>query len=278
MGQTVEARRDGYAIHVTVDGRPFTSYRFDPDQKYPYLWPLNGPLTGQSVTTETSEPYPHHRSLFFACDRVNGANFWQDGNERGQIVSEDARVDQSGQEAVITDTCLWRVPGQEPIVRDVRRIRITAPSPTLRLLDFEIRLEPLVDVRIEKTNHSLFSARMVPELSVESGGTLVNAEGRNGETETFGVPSPWCDFYGTRDGQTEGLAILQHPDNRWFPAPWFTRDYGFFSPTPMHWLGDEGLTLPRGEILTLRYRVIVHAGTTQEAEIARLAADYTGKE
>ncbi|GAF95919.1 unnamed protein product, partial [marine sediment metagenome] len=36
-------------------------------------------------------------------------------------------------------------------------------------------------------------------------------------------------YSGTRDGITEGIAILQHPDNRWFPAKWFTRDYGFFS-------------------------------------------------
>jgi hypothetical protein len=97
-------------------------------------------------------------------------------------------------------------------------------------------------------------------LSVKSGGTLINAEGKTSEKGTWGVASPWCDYTGTRAGVTEGIAILQHPGNRWFPAKWFTRDYGFFSPTPMNWLKDGRLELAKGETLTLRYRVVVHAG------------------
>jgi hypothetical protein len=88
------------------------------------------------------------------------------------------------------------------------------------------------------------------------------------------VPSPWCDYSGTRNSVTEGLAIFQHPDNRWYPAPWFTRDYGFFSPTPMNWLPGDQLDLPKGEKLTLRYRVVVHAGDARQANIASLFDAY----
>ncbi|MBI3119236.1 MAG: PmoA family protein, partial [Candidatus Hydrogenedentes bacterium] len=165
-------------------------------------------------------------------------------------------------------------PGQAPVLRDARRISISAPSTLLRLIDFDITLEALTPVRIEKTNHSLFSARVVPELSVQAGGTLVNAEGKRGEPETFGVPSPWCDYSGTRDGKVEGLAIFQHPANRWYPAPWFTRDYGFFSPTPMYWLEGDHLDLEQGERLRLRYRVVVHGGALEHEEIATLFREY----
>jgi hypothetical protein len=115
---------------------------------------------------------------------------------------------------------------------------------------------------------------MVPELSVKSGGTLVNAQGQKSEKGTWGVPSPWCDYSGTRDGVTEGLAIFQHPGNRWYPTPWFTRDYGFFSPTPMYWLENDRLDLPQGQPLTLQYRVVVHTGNTQGAQIASLFETY----
>lgn len=65
---------------------------------------------------------------------------------------------------------------------------------------------------------------------------------------------------GTRDGGlTEGLAIFSHPSNRWSPPTWFTRDYGFFSPTPMYWLPGDELRLASGEKIALRYRVVVHA-------------------
>lgn len=260
---------------ISVDGALFTAYKFADSQKYPYFFPVNGPASSQSVTTETSEPYPHHHSLFFGCDRVNGGNYWQDANGRGQILSQGPKiVEAKGSRVVFTDECLWQQPGQEPVIRDTRRIVITAPGPTLRHIDFEITLDPQVDVFIEQTNHSLFSARMRPELSVASGGVLINAEGAKSEAGTFGVASPWCDYSGAREGVTEGLAILQHPSNRWYPSKWFTRDYGFFSPTPMYWPEGQGTALPKGQKLTLRYRVTVHAGDVAAADIAGLFKQY----
>ena len=73
--QSLKATLDGNQVSVTIEGKLFTAYKFDTAQKYPYFWPVNGPASGQSVTTETSEPYPHHHSLFFGCDRVNGGNY-----------------------------------------------------------------------------------------------------------------------------------------------------------------------------------------------------------
>jgi len=273
--QELAARLEDKQVVITVGDRLFTCYKFADDQKYPYFYPVNGPLTGNSVTTETSEPYPHHHSLFFGCDRVNGGNYWQEANARGQIISQGPRIIRDGGERVMfTDRCLWKQPDKDPIIEDRRWITVAAPSQTLRVIDFRITLNPLVDIEILKTNHSLFSARMVPGLSVQSGGTLVNAEGLTGEKGTFGVASPWADYSGTRDGKTEGLAILQDPRNRWFPAKWFTRDYGFFSPTPMYWLEGDKLDLRAGEGLTLSYRVIVHAGNHEQADIPALWTEY----
>ncbi len=271
----VEAKMEKNQVVVTVGGQVFTCYKFDTAQKYPYFWPVNGPASGKSITTETSEPYPHHHSLFFGCDRVNGGNYWQEANERGQILSQRPKiVEASGSRVVFTDVGLWKQPGKEPVIRDQRQIVITAPTESLRFIDFTITLEPLTDIRILKTNHSLFSARVVPELAVTAGGTLVNAEGKTGEKGTFGIASPWCDYYGTRAGVTEGIAILQHPSDRWYPAQWFTRDYGFFSPTPMNWLPGDKLEIPKGEKLTLNYRVVVHSGDTQRAGIPALFDAY----
>ena len=273
--QKVAAKIEKEKIVVNVDGKLFTCYKFAGSQKYPYFWPVNGPLSGKSITTETSEPYPHHHSLFFGCDRVNGGNYWQDVNERGQILSQGPEIiEAAGQRIVLTDTCLWKQPGKEPVIEDTRRITISAPNKDLRYIDFKITMTPLVDIEILKTNHSLFSARVVPELSVQAGGTLINAYGDTCEKGTFGIASPWCDYSGTRDGVTEGIAILQNPKNCWFPSKWFTRDYGFFSPTPMNWLEGDKLNLAKGEKLTLEYRVIVHAGNAETANIAGLFNQY----
>ncbi len=264
-------------IIVRVNDETFTCYRFGGGQKYPYFYPVNGPITGRSVTTESSLPYPHHRSLFLGCDRVNRGNYWQEGNELGQIVSRGPRVVKNGPETVqILDECDWRMPGENPIITDTRNIRIGAPSRDLRVIDFNVVLTAAVDIRIERTNHALFSARVEPELSVRSGGTLVNAEGAAAEKGTFGVSSAWCDYSGKHCGVAEGIAIFDSPRNPWFPCKWFTRDYGFFSPTPMEWLTPEGLSVKQGTKLQLEYRVIVHAGDARHADIDGLYREWAG--
>jgi hypothetical protein len=133
----------------------------------------------------------------------------------------------------------------------------------------------LMDVTIEKTNHSLLSIRMDPDLAVINGGVMINAEGDKGESETFGKRSPWMDYYGKRMGKSEGLAILQHPSNLWYPAPWFTRDYGFFSPTPMYWPENgETTQFSKGDVLRLRYRILIHEGDHNSAGIETLFEAY----
>jgi hypothetical protein len=272
----ITAVKVGSKINVTIDGKYFTSYIFSEDEKYPFFYPVNGPLSGGSVTSMRNGEYPHHSSLFFGCDLVNGGNWWQEGLERGRIISVNAEITkQGGDTLIITDECIWSRPGAVSPIRDTRKYIITAPSSTARQIDVEIIMEMLTDVHIKKTNHSLFSARMAADLSVKNGGTMINAEGAMSEKDTFGKKSAWIDFYGKRGNFTEGLAIMQHPTNPWYPSPWFTRDYGFISPTPMYWPEDDKETfMKKGTILTLRYRVLVHAGDHKEAKIAEEFEKY----
>jgi hypothetical protein len=254
-------------IIVRIDNETFTCYRYGEGQKYPYFYPVVGPSSGISVTTESSLPYPHHRSLWFACDKINGGNYWQEGNERGQIISHGAKIIENSSEIIrIEDNCVWKQPEDDPIISDQRIITITAPAKDKRIIDFKIKLIALTDITVLKTNHSLFSARMHPQLSVVNGGKLINAEGLSGEKSTAGVQSAWIDYYGNRFGLIEGLAIFDSPKNIWFPSRWFTRDYGFFSPTNMNWL-EKDARFKKGEVLEFEYRVIAHSGNTEDADI-----------
>lgn len=265
----ITAETVGDKIEFRVDGNLFTSYILSEFEKYPFFFPVNGP-SNASVTSMRNANYPHHSSLFFGCDRVNEGNYWQEGLERGQIISLRADIlETGGDKAVIENECIWRRPGADAPIKDKRKITVSIPSKDKYIIDFDVIMEMLMDVNIEKTNHSLFSGRMDPDLAVINGGTMINAEGETAEKGTFGKRSAWIDFYGARQGKTEGMAIIQHPSNKWFPTPWFTRDYGFFSPTPMYWPeNDKNTTLKKGEQIKLRYRVIVHSGNHTEAGIA----------
>jgi hypothetical protein len=272
----ITAERAGSKINVIIDNKYFTSYIFSSDEKYPFFYPVNGPLSGGSVTSMRNGEYPHHSSLFFGCDLVNGGNYWQEGLERGRIISVNPVIEKQGADTVIiTDECIWSRPGALSPVKDLRKITITSPSSSVSQIDVEIIMEMLIDVTIRKTNHSLFSVRMAADLSVKNGGTMINAEGMKSEKDTFGKNSPWIDYYGKRGDFIEGVAIFQHPSNPWYPSPWFTRDYGFMSPTPMYWPENGTDTfIKKGSILTLRYRVIVHSGDYNQAKIAELFEKY----
>ena len=265
----VTAEQVGDKIEIRINGTLLTNYILSEDEKYPFFFPVNGPSKA-SVTSMRNANYPHHSSLFFGCDRVNGGNYWQEGLARGQIISLRADILETGKDrAVIENECIWKRPGADAPIKDKRTITVTAPSKDKFQIDFDITMETLLDVTIQKNNHSLFSGRMDPDLAVTNGGTMINAEGATGEKGTFGQRSPWMDYHGKRMGKIEGMAIMQHPSNEWFPAPWFTRDYGFFSPTPMYWPENGStITLKKGVQIKLRYRVLVHSGNHIEADIA----------
>ena len=275
----VSAVKIGQRIDVTVGDQFFTSYRFYEDEKYPFFFPVNGPLSGGSVTSMRNGTYPHHSSLFFGCDRVNGGNYWQEGLDRGRIISLGARILQSGGEkVVIEDECIWKRPDAEAPIKDKRLITVSSPGEKLYQLDFEVEMEMLMDVNILKTNHSLFSARIAEDLTVKQGGVMLNSEGQRGEKDTFSARAAWLGFYGQRNTGYEGIVIMQHPSCRWFPSPWFTRDYGFMSPTPMYWPENgEQTSLKKGEVVKLKYRVLVFGGTPEEAGIQALYNKYASE-
>jgi hypothetical protein len=270
----------GPQIWIRYDNRPLTCYRAHRSQKYPYLYPLAGPVSGLSLTDETTLPYPHHRSLFFGCDRVNGGNYWQEGYETGQILSTGPKLAKEAKDlVVITDACDWQKPGGPVILKDERNLAVTAPSDRLRMVEWMITLNAVEAISVQKTNHSLFSMRAALDITPKGGGNLVNAEGITGEKGTAGVKSAWCDFYGKRAAMpqvVEGIAIFDHPRNPWAPTPWFTRDYGFASPTPLNWL-EKPWTIAAGNSVTFRYAVVLHSGDPAEADLSGLYKTWAAK-
>ncbi|MCB9767616.1 MAG: PmoA family protein [Candidatus Omnitrophica bacterium] len=273
--QELTAVKGEERIDVAIDGELFTSYRHPSDWKFPYLYPLIGPYTGKTITIEKGVGHPHHRSLYFAIDKVNGGNYWQEGLERGRMVSQGPKVVETGDRVVITDVCDWERDGAPSPVRDYRRVTIEARSHSIRTIQFDIEIEFKIDTEVLPSNHALFSAEVLPELSAQFAGKIVDAEGNVDEAGTFGVKSVWCDYSGERNGIDEGVAILQHPSNPCFPWQNFTRDYGFMSPTPMYWIPEEGLHYKAGDKVAMSFLVVVHGGTPKEADIDSIYREWS---
>jgi len=265
----------GPRIWIRLGEDVLTCYRAHPSQKYPYFYPLVGPVSGLPLTVETSDPYPHHRSLWLACDKVNGGNYWQEGYGQGQIVSKGPTVaTPEANRVVITDACAWKRPGAPSPCQDSRIFEFSR-SGRGYTLDVEIRWTALENMTIPRTNHSLFSMRAATDLAATGGGTLMSASGAAGADATFGKPAKWMAFFGKRrgDGPVEGIAIMDHPENMDGQTPWFTRDYGFASPTPLYFR-EKAFMLPKGETVILRYRVAAFTGDPQAAGLDDLYKNW----
>lgn len=284
-------RHQLYQLWILQNNFTLLSYRAHQTQKYPFFSPMAGPVSGLPLTTETGRPWPHHRGIFFGLDKVNGGNYWQDTLASGQIVSqgpsfakEDGQYKITETSAEIVDRCLWRKGTADPIIEDNRRFTVTIRNDRQYILDADIVVKALVDVTVQQTNHGLFGVRSAPDLAPTGGGTLESSEGKKGQSNTEGQPARWMALYGKRtqlkEEVVEGIAVFcpskaPHPAFR--DCPWFTRDYGNISPTPMNWLkrrGDDPFVLPKDEELHLRYRVAAFAGTPSEAGLDALWEEF----
>ncbi|MCX7872423.1 MAG: PmoA family protein [Verrucomicrobiae bacterium] len=269
--------QSGYDIWIRFNNEIITAYRAHPSQKYPYMYPLAGPASGISLTTESALPWHHHRSVFFGCDRVNGDDYWSQELNKGRIISNTPKViNLTEKQITIFDECKWTSPENQVVMEDSRKITVAINSDKLYFIDWEIAWKAVVDVTIQKTNHSLFAIRAAPDITPSAGGNLINAEGDKGEKGTFGKKSEWCAFFGKRKKSEfiEGIALFDHPKNPWHICPWFTRDYGFMSPTTFNFI-EKQMNFESGKSLMLKYRIVAFAGTPEEIKLANLWKSFS---
>ena len=257
-------------VQLRWNNMPLTAYRAKSSQKYPYFYPLNGLVSGTSLTTESALPYPHHRGLWLGCDPLNGGNYWADnGLESGQIKSEGLDLGQKTERsAEFTNRCRWVRKGAPSPCFDERKFTVSILDERVWVLDAEIKLTANEDIEIKKAKHSFFAIRAASDISCTYGGILTNSEGGVGAKGTYGKEAKWCGYHGKRAGRpdvVEGIAVMTHPNNPWKPI-WFTRDYGHLSPSPFSFL-DEQWQLSKGKSIVLKYRVALHVGTPKEADI-----------
>jgi hypothetical protein len=254
------------------------TYRTSSTQKYPYFSHLAGPVTGLPLTTESSLPFPHHRGLWLGCDPLNGGDYWTDSElDRGQIRSIDLQLGEKTANSIeIQNRCQWTRRGASTPLVDRRTMTLRVVSDRIRLLDFDVTLTALEKISIARAKHSFFALRVAPDLAPHGGGKLENSEGGIGEAGTYGKAATWCGYYGRRAGpnrDVEGIAVMDHPNNPWSPCPWFARDYGHLSPSPFNFL-DRPWELAEGRTIRLRYRVVMHAGTPEEAKMDQIYKDW----
>jgi hypothetical protein len=271
------------AVWIRWNNQVLTCYRAEALQKYPYFYPLRALKSGLSLTSETAHPWPHHRSVFFGLDRVNGANYWQNNPDKDRIVSTKLSLGECTEKsAEFFNECLWTPFQGDPVIADKRRFVVTVLNDETYTLDTYIEMTALTEVVCQKTNHGFFGVRTETDLSVDCGGVLINSEGQQTQANTLDKPARWMAAYGKRfgreDGLVEGVAIMSPPYKRspFSRSVWFTRDYGNFSPSPFNSFADgETFVMPKNDVLQLAYRTVAFTGVPTNAFLNSQWEEFT---
>jgi len=284
-GQTAAAevrfQKQDDRVDVTLDGKPFTSYIFSGYAKpilYPVIGPDGVPMTRsfpveKGVEGEAND-HPHHESLWFTHDEVNGVDFWahkpDDEGRTPRIVQKSMPVCEDG--VILTDNA-WTAPDGQVVLTDTRRY-VFAGDADQRTIDIQVVLHASEgDVHFGDTKEGTMAIRVRTPLQLKDSSGSTGAAGhiRTSEgladAEAWGKRARWVDYFGEVEGAAVGVAIFDHPENLRHPARWHARDYGLFTANPFgvkHFTGNDsepgGYTLPAGEDLTLRYRFVFHRG------------------
>ncbi|MEO8593803.1 MAG: PmoA family protein [Candidatus Solibacter sp.] len=315
----VKITSSGDKASVEIGGKPFTDFymageAFQAKVTKPYLWPLRA-ASGTAITRawpmaevadEQGEKKPqkkgppasdhqHQRGLWFAHDNVNKLDFWN--NEWSYHVDDHrpnlgrmnlkgaAKVTSGKNSGTIAATFEWTdIEGSNPILTE-QRVMTFYDDPKLRYFDVDVTLKAITQVVFGDGKDGAFGIRMRPALQEDKGhARITNADGMVGEKDLWGKPSAWCDYSGEVNGETLGVAILDHVENPRHPARWHARGYGLFAVNP--WglsvftndkSQDGSMTLEPGKTVRYRYRVVIHPGTVKDADIAGLYAKYVKK-
>jgi hypothetical protein len=277
-------------IEVVVDGKPFTTFFVGADAPKPYLHPLrsaSGKIVTRGYPMENIEgedkDHPHHRGLWFTHGEVNGFDFWanestQKGatrNGKGRIVTKKVVSTKGGKKSgSIAADFEWQNAQGRGMLTESRSMTFYS-DPKLRVIDFDIRLISLEPVHFGDTKEGTFAIRLLKSMEEKHGGKMTNAGGASTEQNVWGKRSPWVDYVGQVDGETLGVAILDHPSNPRHPTYWHSRAYGLFAANifgvadfERDKTKDGSLHLEPSKTLQFRYRVIIHSGDAAAADIA----------
>lgn len=311
----VELIRSENKIDVKIGGNHFTSYIYGNDHTKPMLVSVRTP-SGIEVTRRYplvelnggSDDHKHHVGIFFAVDKVNGTNFWNNpdpppqirhikttkltgGTGRGRLDAVMHWIDQNGNILLEENRSMVFMAGvnEDEYAIDFS-IDLTAKQKKVVFEDIE---EGVFAIRVADCLRESDSKLMLrpgqplPEESISGTGRYFSSNGDETAKNIWGKRARWVALQGIRDGKVVGVAILNHPAGINYPTYWHVRSYGLFSANPLG-QGDFQrqskykknpvlplhLTLKQGQKVHFRFLVIVYEGMRTQQQLEQRFREF----
>ena len=286
------------ALEITIDDKPFTTYRFaptpeDPAWHRPYFYPVlladGTEITSDQWRLQQKQPteaakkkidHPHQRSVWVGHGDVNGADHWTH-KEFQQRHVKFTRIDPDG----FVEELTWdgKEGPDKPVLTETRTVKIIAYADGARGIDVistitaangdaVFKVKPL---NVSGVEAGWLAARVAPSISdavKSSPANITSSAGTKGENQTREKPETWCDYAGPIDGKTYGIALFDHPNNPGHPTPFHVRAFGLLT----H-IGTHDWTLKANQSQSLHHRLIFHTGDAKSANLDQRYKEFAAQ-
>lgn len=308
-------------VNILIDGKPFTAYLYPDSLEKPVLYPLRA-ASGKTVTRGFPlQPrpgervdHPHHVGMWLNYESVNGLDFWNNSyaipadrkSHYGWIRHQAILQAKSGDQGLLVVSAHWTNQAGDVLLKEKTSFTFSGDEHD-RVIDRITTLTAVVPVAFKDVKDGMLGIRVARQLEIPSSekeqfvddkgnitevaasndpsvnGTYLTSEGKTGN-DAWATRGRWCMLYGKMDGETESIAVFDHPRNPGYPTYWHARGYGLFAANP---LGQAvfsngklsmNLHLEPGQSVTFRYRVLIHNGTAplSVATLNHVADDFAG--
>ena len=230
-GVSVTANESAHRVDVTIDGKPFTSYLWETNQRKPVLYPLIAP-DGTTVTRGypfhvlpgERVDHPHHAGLWFNYGNANNFDFWNNSDaikpadrpKYGAIRHDKIVSVKSGTtsgELVTESTWISGDPdagNTQPIMTQTTRYvfsKVTVAGQPARTIDLIVTLKALTPVTFHDDKEGLLGIRVAHflESPTEKGGMFLDANGKPTQVAAAD-PAGATGVYHTSEGKVSDAA------------------------------------------------------------------------
>lgn len=237
----------------------------------PYFHPVT--IAGSAPLTDF-QPADHfwHRALWFSWKSINGLIYWEEdpktGKSPGETEVTDAKVDARDDHSARIELALsYHPPGKPAVLTEKRIVEVSSPSrdgayhidwlSTFTAADADVVLDrtPILGEPkgVSWGGYAGLSLRLAPALRQWQ---FADSEGL--EKDRW-KQARWISFSGPLpNGKSAAIVVLDHPASFRHPAPWYLiQEMPYFSPAVLY---QSPYTLPAGQSLTLKYRILLQPG------------------
>ncbi len=237
-----------------------------------YVHPIYG-LEGEVLTDDFPIDHYHHHGLFWGWPHVavGGREYdlWKMVGIRFEFKRWLAR-EVSATNARLGIENAWMV-RDKPVMKEEVWLDVSPAAADERKIDVTLMWTPIEEITLvgaEGKSYGGLTLRFAPR----TGTTVTSPDGLVKE-DLLMTKLPWADLTAKFKGasQSSGAAVFVDPSHPNFPPQWMTRDYGVLA---VGWPGIESVTLAAGKTVTCRYRVWIHSGKREAADIAKAYEAY----